>query len=48
MTFIGSLIDAAVMYSSFEIKFLGTKDLIDMTLIDLATFRMTLEATKYG
>lgn len=46
MTFIGGLIDAGKMFSIFELEILGTKDLVDMTFINLITLWMTLKTAK--
>ena len=46
MSHVCCLIDETIMDCSLEVKLFGTKNLIDMTLINLTTFRMTLKATE--
>ena len=46
MTFVDGLTDAAVMYSSLELKIFGTKNLNDMTFIYLTTLWMISETTN--
>ena len=46
MSFVCCLIDTTIMDCSLEVKLFGTKNLIDVTLINLSTFRMILKATK--
>ena len=45
MSFVCCLIDTTIMNSSLEMKFAGTKNLIDMTFINLTSFRVTLKTT---
>ena len=46
LSFLCDLIDAAIMNDSFEIKFFGTKNLIDMAFVNLTTFRVTLKTLE--
>ena len=45
MTFVGVLVDAVMIYSSFEFEVLESKNLADVTFINLTTLWMTLKTS---
>ena len=46
MSFVCCLVDTTIMDCSLEVNLFGTKNLINVTLIDLTIFRMTLKASE--